>query len=175
MSCSTRLRRGIERPTSTKEMAFLRPSSSSKGNQPPFKIMPGDSCVPRGRYLEFGTHGSGAFGWINQGVDTKTGNPIAIKELRITNSRSRTEVMTEVNMGRRFIVSYIELGLRRYLIHHRIKEVSFLSWTHCASTVVLIAAVTWKSSICLCLAHSQISPVISGYVLEFLERASCNG
>lgn len=72
-----------------------------------FRKMPGDSCVLRGRYLEFETQGSGAFGWITQGVDIKTGNPIAIKELRINSRRSRFEIMAEVEMGRRFLVSQI--------------------------------------------------------------------
>ena len=40
-------------------------------------------------------------------MDTKTGDPIAIKELRINNHRSRVEVMAKVNMGRRFLVSQI--------------------------------------------------------------------
>ena len=71
----------------------------------PFNKMPGDSCIPRGRYIEFETHGYGAFGWINQGADTRTGNPIAIKELRISSPSSRLEVLAEVKVGRRFQVS----------------------------------------------------------------------
>ncbi len=88
---------------------FLVKIPASEVIQPPFRVMPGDSCVPRGRYLEFGTHGSGAFGWINQGVDTKTGDPVAIKELRITNPRSRLDTMMEVNMGRQFLVSQTDV------------------------------------------------------------------
>lgn len=74
--------------------------------KPIFQKMPGDKCVPRGRYLEFGSQGSGAFGWITQGVDIETGDPIAIKELRITSRKSSLEVMAEANMGRRFLVCF---------------------------------------------------------------------
>lgn len=69
----------------------------------PLRRMPGDSYVLRGQYLELETRGSGAFGWITQGLDTKTGNPVAIKELRIE-TRNKSEVMAEVNMGTRFTV-----------------------------------------------------------------------
>lgn len=85
---------------------FLETISPSVGNfQRNFKKLPGDSSVRRGRYLEFGTQGSGAFGWITQGVDIKTGDPIAVKELRIKSRRNRLEVMAEVKMGRQFYVS----------------------------------------------------------------------
>ena len=90
--------------------AFLDLIPSSRGQpQPLFQKMPGDSCVQRGTYIEFSTHGSGAFGWITQGVDTRTGDPVAIKELRISSRRSHVEAMEEVNMGRRFIVSQIRV------------------------------------------------------------------
>lgn len=69
----------------------------------PLQRMPGDSYVLRGQYLELETRGSGAFGWITQGVDTKTGDPVAIKELRIE-ARNKSEVMAEVHMGTRFTV-----------------------------------------------------------------------
>lgn len=72
-----------------------------------FQKLPGDTCVSRGKYLEFGTQGSGAFGWISQGVDTKTGDPIAIKELRIHHRGSRVDVTEEVKFGKRFLVSQI--------------------------------------------------------------------
>lgn len=74
-----------------------------------FQKMPGDSYVLRGKYLEFQTQGAGTFGWISQGVDTKTGDPIAIKELRINSRRSRLDIMTEVEMGKRFLVSSIQV------------------------------------------------------------------
>jgi len=69
----------------------------------PLQRMPGDSYVLRGQYLELETRGSGAFGWITQGLDTKTGDPVAIKELRIE-ARNKSEVIAEVNMGTRFTV-----------------------------------------------------------------------
>ncbi|KAF7508892.1 hypothetical protein GJ744_008601 [Endocarpon pusillum] len=50
--------------------------------EPPRK-MPGKGIFRRERYLEFETQGHGKFGWINRGVDIKTGNLVAIKELRI--------------------------------------------------------------------------------------------
>ena len=87
---------------------FLKMIPSNKGNLPrAFQKMPGDSCVLRGRYLEFETKGFGAFGWITQGIDTETGDPVAIKELRINGRRSRLEIMSEVNMGIRFHVSKV--------------------------------------------------------------------
>lgn len=69
----------------------------------PLQRMPGDSYVLRGQYLELETRGSGAFGWITHGLDTKTGNLVAIKELRIE-AKNKSEVMAEVNMGTRFNV-----------------------------------------------------------------------
>lgn len=74
-----------------------------------FQKMPGDSYVLRGRYLEFETKGSGAFGWITQGVDTKTGNPVAIKELRLNSRSSRLEILAEIKIGRRLLVGLIRL------------------------------------------------------------------
>ena len=69
----------------------------------PLQRMPGDNYVLRGRYLELETRGSGAFGWITPGLDIKTGDPVAIKELRIS-ARNKSEVMAEVNIGTRFTV-----------------------------------------------------------------------
>ena len=103
--------------------AFLDPISSSRGQfQSIFRQMPGDSYVQRGTYLEFGTLGSGTFGWITQGVDIQTGDPVAIKELRISSRRSRLEAMDEVNMGRRFLVGQLRIRYHRYLIDCRINE-----------------------------------------------------
>lgn len=69
----------------------------------PLQRMPGDRYISRGQYLELETRGSGSFGWITQGLDTKTGDPVAIKELRI-DKRTKSEVMAEVKMGTRFTV-----------------------------------------------------------------------
>ncbi len=74
--------------------AFLETLPLSNDSLQHFLKVPGDSYVLRGRYLEFGTQGSGAFGWITQGVDTKTA--IAIKELRIDSRKSRRNVEVEV-------------------------------------------------------------------------------
>ena len=81
--------------------------NSNKTLYPPLQILAGDSCVQRGRYIEFETRGYGTFGWINQGVDTKTGNLIAIKEVRIKTRLERKEVGKEVDIGKRFHVSYL--------------------------------------------------------------------
>lgn len=83
---------------------FLKLTYKSNFKLPLFRIVPGDNCVSRGRYLEFQTTGSGAFGWITQAVDTKTGDPIAIKEVRITSLTDGLDVMDEVRMGKRFLV-----------------------------------------------------------------------
>lgn len=85
---------------------FLKvlPASDSEFQAPIFEILPGDKCVQRGKYLEFGTKGSGAFGWVAQGVDITTGDPIAIKEIRITSEAVGAEIMHEVAMGGKFVV-----------------------------------------------------------------------
>ena len=138
---------------------FLDPITSIKGRlQPFFQKMPGDRFVQRGSFLEFGTRDSGTFGWITQGVDTRTGDPVAIKELRINSRKSHVEAMDEANMGRRFIVSQFRVRCNRYLIDRRINEVSFLFWTCGASMVIRTAAVIWKSFTLLCLTHYQIFP-----------------
>ena len=72
----------------------------------PLQRMPGDNYVLRGQYLELETRGSGTFGWITQGLDTKTGDLVAIKELRVE-ARKKSEVMTEVSMGTRFTVCIV--------------------------------------------------------------------
>lgn len=85
---------------------FLESISLDQANfQPPFRKMPGERSVLRGKYLEFNTQAFGAFGWITQGVNTKTGELVAIKELRVNSHWSRCEVMAEVKMGSRFLVS----------------------------------------------------------------------
>lgn len=86
--------------------AFFKGTTSREHDfqKPLFQKIPGDKCVPRGRYLEFGTQASGAFGWITQGVDIETGDPIAIKELRINSRKNGLEGMAEVRMGMRFLV-----------------------------------------------------------------------
>ena len=156
--------------------AFLDPISSIKGQlQPFFQKMPGDSCVQRGTYLEFGTHGSGTFGWITQGVNIKTGDPVAIKELRISSRRSRLEATNEVNMGRRFNVGWLRARCNRHLIRHRINKVSSLFWTCGVSMVIRTAAVIWKSCTSLCRTRSQISLWIFGQIRKFLGESNQTG
>lgn len=89
---------------------FLEAKGESKFPEPTFWRLPGDDCVSRGRYLEFQTKGSGAFGWITQGIDTKTGDPIAIKEVRVKSKRDRVDVMNEVKMGNRFQVRRVRVS-----------------------------------------------------------------
>lgn len=85
---------------------FLRTVFPRKGGLPKsFQKLPGDSYVQRGKYIEFETQGSGSFGWITQGADIKTGDPAAIKELRITTRWQRAEAVAEVKIGRRLQVS----------------------------------------------------------------------
>lgn len=86
--------------------AFLRAVLPRRGGLPKsFRKLPGDRYVQRGKYIEFETQGSGAFGWISQGADTETGHPVAIKELRITTRWQRAEAVAEVGIGRRLHVS----------------------------------------------------------------------
>ena len=75
----------------------------------PLQKMPGDKYVSRGQYLELETRGSGTFGWITQGLDTKTGDVVAIKEVRI-DAKTKAEVIAEVKIGTRFTVRTIQSG-----------------------------------------------------------------
>lgn len=75
----------------------------------PLQKMPGDKYTPRGPYLEFETRGSGTFGWITQGLDTRTGDLVAIKEVRI-DAKTKAEVIAEVQIGTRFTVRTIRSG-----------------------------------------------------------------
>lgn len=90
----------------------------------PLQRMPGDSYVLRGRYLELETRGSGAFGWITQGLDTKTGDLVAIKELRIEET-NKSEVLAEVSMGTRFTVCINRALYMMFLIHFRMSLAYF--------------------------------------------------
>ena len=140
-----------------------------------FEKLPGDSCILRGTYLEFQTQGSGAFGWINQAVDTKTGDPVAIKELRITSRGTRREAVEEVKLGRRFLVGRISECSYRHLTVNRIREVFFLFWTLHVSMAMPTVAATWKSSTYSCLSHNLILQLSSGQIQISLERLSCTG
>ena len=124
----------------------LLDTSSTKLN-PPLQILPGDRCVQRGRYIEFETRGHGKFGWINQGVDTKTGDMVAIKELRIKNPSERKEVGLEVNIGRRFHVNQGLLQLHSCLTLYSTNGVFFQFWKHCANTVMPTVVQTEKNTI----------------------------
>ena len=90
----------------------------------PLQRMPGDSYVPRGRYLELETRGSGAFGWITRGLDSKTGDLVAIKELRIE-ARNKFEVLAEVSMGTRFTVYIYRAPYMMFLTHFRMSLAYF--------------------------------------------------
>lgn len=70
-----------------------------------FRKFPGDDCAQRGKYLEFETKGAGAFGWIIEGVDTNTGDPVAIKRVQYKRPEERHQILREVNFGMRFHVS----------------------------------------------------------------------
>ena len=78
-------------------------SGSNLSEIRPLQRIPGDNYVQRGRYLELETRGSGPFGWITRGLDTETGDLVAIKELRFE-ARNKSEVSAEVSMGIRFTV-----------------------------------------------------------------------
>lgn len=56
------------------------------------------------RFLVFETTGSGSFGWVNRAVDTDTGDPVVIKELRITKKSEGDDFVHEVTTGERFKV-----------------------------------------------------------------------
>ena len=90
----------------------------------PLQRMPGDSYVVRGRYLELETRGSGAFGWITEGLDTKTGDAVAIKELRIE-ARNKSEVLAELRMGTRFTVYIYRASYMMFLTHLRMSLAYF--------------------------------------------------
>ena len=84
--------------------AFLKLISPGGPVQHAIRRIPGDSCIVRGKYLDLESQASGAFGWITQGVDTKTGDFVAIKELSVKHSGDEDEVRTEVEMGTQFRV-----------------------------------------------------------------------
>lgn len=156
--------------------AFLERIHPNKNYVPPsFQKLPGDSCVQKGNYIEFGTQGSGGFGWITQGVDIKAGNPVAIKELRVNNHRSHLAAMAEVNMGRRFSVSRNRPSPHRYLTHRRRIEVFCIFWMQGVSMAVRTAAVKRKGSIFTCLSHVPISLSTSGKVWKSLGVPNCIG
>ncbi|ERF71973.1 hypothetical protein EPUS_07443 [Endocarpon pusillum Z07020] len=85
-------------------MVFLesiQPNKDARAGN--FRKLPGDSCVLKGRYLEFETKGYGTFGWVSQGLDTRNGDPVAIKELRLKSRSNRDEALLEVKMGKDFL------------------------------------------------------------------------
>ena len=90
----------------------------------PLQRMPGDSYVLRGRYLELETRESGTFGWITRGLDTKTGDLVAIKELRIK-AKNKSEVLAEVSMGTRFTVCIYRALYMMFLTHFRMSLAYF--------------------------------------------------
>ncbi len=82
--------------------AFLEAKLLSNGQAArPLRKLPTDPSTLRGDYLEFDICGVGAFGWITHGVHIKTGNAVAIKELRIQDRRTASTAMAEVEMGKR--------------------------------------------------------------------------
>ena len=88
--------------------AFLQAELSSNGHAPrPLQRLPTDRYILRGDYLEFDTRAVGAFGWITHGVNSKTGDPVAIKELRILDRGTASTAMAEVEMGKRLKASLI--------------------------------------------------------------------
>ena len=56
------------------------------------------------QFLVFETTGTEAFGWVNRAVDSDTGDPVVIKELRITKKSERDDFVHEVTIGERFKV-----------------------------------------------------------------------
>ena len=167
---------------------FLESNSPNRMAEPPRK-MPGEGIVRRERYLEFETQVLGSFGWINRGVDIKTGNLVAIKELRIGNRHSRIGVIAEVDIGRRFLVGiefigsflckpkyvYTDVSYRLIFIYCSMNKVYFQFWMHLASTVIRRAAVTQRSSISLCHTPNPISPLVFGQAQIFPVRSNCSG
>lgn len=65
---------------------------------PPPKLWPG-SINLLGDNLTGNTIGSGAFGWISSGIRWSTGEPIAIKEVKITQTTDQASVRDEGNLG----------------------------------------------------------------------------
>ena len=148
--------------------------SSNINLYPPLQVLPGDNCVQRGRYIEFETRGHGTFGWINRGVDTKTGDLIAIKELRIKNRLERKEVGEEVEIGRRFQVSLVSFQLHSRLTSHSKNGVFFQFWRHGANMAMPTVVQTGKSTIWFYHMGCRTSPSNSGLAGIFREGPSCN-
>ena len=86
---------------------FLASISPDSGRKVLLNELPGDHWIPRGAYVELSRQGSGTFGWITQGVNVKTGDPVAIKEVRVNGRAARQQVLVEIEIGRSFVVSDI--------------------------------------------------------------------
>ena len=71
------------------------------------------------RFLVFETTGSGSFGWVNRAVDTDTGDPVVLKELRLTNKSESDGFVHEVAMEERFEVRKSQTPLPTHLTTYR--------------------------------------------------------
>jgi hypothetical protein len=69
-----------------------------------FDRLPFDDHVQIHRYLLFETKGYGGFGWVSIGVDSETGDPVALKEVSIKRKSERDGLIEEVDYGRAFSV-----------------------------------------------------------------------
>lgn len=72
---------------------------------------PALSAIPRasdkkfGPFIRMGSMSKGAFGWVYAGVDTCTGEPLAIKEHSAKNRNESECVVAEIGIGKMFSVS----------------------------------------------------------------------
>ena len=72
-----------------------------------FNYLPGSNAQIIGdKLLRFGTQGTGTFGWVDQGLDMKTGNVLAIKEMRLKTQREWSAINQERKIGMKFEVSF---------------------------------------------------------------------
>lgn len=70
------------------------------------------------------TKACGGFGWVYEGVDSLTGDPVAVKELAIKDKTVRDQVLAEAQMGQTFQVSMLPIS-RVWLIilySHRVYQ-----------------------------------------------------
>ena len=89
--------------------------------------------------LIFNTAASGGFGWVCNGVDVTTGDPVAIKELRVKSKHEIQPTIHELRAGRDFQISARQnyRGLGRLLIPTRTYLVFYRQYKHGANNIIL--------------------------------------
>lgn len=82
------------------------------------------SAIPRpqdakkGPVVLHGTMSEGGFGWVFAAVNARDGEPLAVKEHKVKNKRSRHDILSEIYFGGLFQVSYsTSSNIKRLILH----------------------------------------------------------